>query len=214
MITWTLLLRKIKQSHFTLKWWTYHEFHIFELRDKEINVDRRDHHSYWYARLFTVPYFSVRSKTLRYGQPSWMIAESWLSGRERFLFDWLQFSTKRACLRLQIWGTPEAHARNFIFSGKLGRSGNTENPLGKVRSSFLYLDCIDITQKKRSIYCIVLIKYLFYLRSKRLFDFLFIPFWRHRIYLQNTYMIYKQLDCQHFSVIWFYIYCLPSSLKK
>ena len=126
MITWTLLLRKIKQSHFTLKWWIYHEFHIFELRDKEINLDRGDHHSYWYARLFTVPYFSVRSKTLRYGRPSWMSVawvsgvpkglsfpfspetpdtqarmsvESWLSGRERFLFDWLQFSTKRACLK-------------------------------------------------------------------------------------------------------------------
>ena len=57
MITWTLLLKKIKKSHFTLKGWIYHEFHIFELRDKEINVDRGDHHSYWYARLFTVPYF-------------------------------------------------------------------------------------------------------------------------------------------------------------
>jgi len=158
MITWTLLLRKIKQSHFTLKWWTYHEFHIFELRGKEINVDRRDHHSYWYARLFTVPYFSMRSsrsKTLRYGRPSWMSVESWLSGRERFLFDWLQFSTKRACLRLQISGTPEAHGRTFIFSGKLGRAGNTENPFGKVRSSFLFSDFIDITQWTfHLLYCI------------------------------------------------------------
>lgn len=34
----------------------------------------------------------------------------------------------------------------LIFSGKLGRGGNTENPFGKVRSTFLFLDCIDITQ--------------------------------------------------------------------